>query len=73
MAEPGPEGCPGPPAPRLAQALVQAPLQLLHEPQSTGVPVSEGGEHLDPDHHVEVAVAVLLHHVPHIVRLTSLE
>ena len=41
---------------RLAQGLVQSPLQLL-----------------DPHHHVQVALRVLLYHIPYVVRLSSLK
>ena len=62
--EPGPDGHGFDVAPpvdpvvvgaRLAQGLVQPPLQLL-----------------DPHHHVQVALRVLLNHIPHVVRLSSL-
>jgi hypothetical protein len=56
----------------LPQRLVQPPLQLLQQARVAAVGLRRTVAYLDPHHHVEVSLAVLLDDVPHVVRLPRL-
>ena len=57
----------------LPQCAVQASLQLLEREKTSHFYTQKYFANLDPDHHVEMSLRVLLYSITHIIRLLGLK